>query len=125
MLFAYNVTVFFGKGDGIRVSPLFEQSTTTPDEEQEHSEGQSLAPLPALTNNLPFESAENTIHIHIKIVPIFFPQVSLSFGFIVNLFDLRYNEVNIRSSHISLLVTSFQFEFLLLGSTLNTITRLH
>ena len=81
-VFTYNVTVFFGKGDGIRVSPLFEQSTTTPIEEQEHSAGQSLAPL---TNSLAFRSAKNTIHIHIKIAPIFIPQASLSFGFIVNI----------------------------------------
>ena len=86
----YSVTVFLGNGDGIFVRPLFEQSTTTPDEEHEHSAGQSLAslPLPALTNNFVFELVENTtIHKHNpKIALIFISQISFSFGFIVIVF---------------------------------------
>ena len=81
ILRTYSVTVSFGRGDGIRVSPLFEQSTTTPDDEQEHSAGQSLDP--ALTNNLEFVYSEKTIHVNIKIVLIFIPHKSFSFGFIV------------------------------------------
>ena len=81
---AYSVTVFLGNGDGIFVRPLLEQSTTTPDDEQEHSAGQSLASLPpALTNN--FELVENTtIHKHKipKIALIFISYISFSFGFI-------------------------------------------
>ena len=80
---AYSVTVFLGNGDGICVRPLFEQSTTTPDEEQEHSAGQSLAPLlPALTNNVVLELAVNTTHMHNK---IFISQAIFSFGFIVSI----------------------------------------
>ena len=79
-ILAYSVTVFLGNGDGIFVRPLFEQSTTTPDEEHEHSAGQSLAslPLPALTNNFVFELVENTtIHKHNpKIALIFISQIS-------------------------------------------------
>ena len=70
-VFAYSVTVFFGKGEGIRVSPRSEQSTTTPDEEQEHSDGHSLVPVPALTNDMTPDSPGRTTHKHIKMALIF------------------------------------------------------
>ena len=88
LLISYSVTVSFGRGDGIFVSPLFEQSTTTPDDEHEHSAGQSLVPLPAFTYILDWKLAKHIKTILIKTTLDSTAQSNFGLFFIVKFLDL-------------------------------------
>ena len=87
LLISYSVTVSFGRGDGIFVSPLFEQSTTTPDDEHEHSAGQSLVPLPAFTYILDWKLAKSINTILMKTTLDSTAQSNFGLFFIVKFLD--------------------------------------